>query len=342
MTQATGANSTLFIGSELVAYNTVTTGVGRIVPFGNINVGVNQNTVNSKVIKATRDASRPGLGNYGVSIKLDTELNAFMHHLFAHLLGDDTVTGVADPYLHTVLVADMPTSFSLGLILTDLQSANRMFQYTGCRINSASLKWTSDGVAELSFDILGSTETVQAIPGSGFGFVPVSVGDHVPFTGLNMTAANTKIGSAGGTARAILQEVSIDIKNNLDGNVYIIGGAGKRVGLPQGVIEVTGMVKAILDDTAYTNLYAIAAAGTPSGLNFKFLYTDPVSATARSCNLVLYEVIWGRSPLTISGSQGVYVEFPFTAYYADTASAKTTMQAIFENSDSVAGESVIV
>jgi hypothetical protein len=256
------------------------------------------------------------LGNKDVSGSLKVELQAYIALLFKAAMGSLTTTGTG-PYVHTMKIGSSLPSLLIEKGFTDI---GQYFKYNGCKVNKLSMGITSEGFQEVDFDFIGAKETVS---GTSFDTTPTDLGKK-SFTGF-------AIGSIleGGASIANVTEVSgLTLENNLDGSVYVIGGNGERNSLPEGKVKVSGTLKAMFENLT---LYNKAVNNTESSLKVVYqLGTGDGSAGNEYLEILIPELIYSPNAPVISGPQGIYVELPFTAFYANSTEA-TTMQIILKN-----------
>lgn len=349
MTQAIGANTRVITSVE-DTYNTVPTLTalkgGIVIPFSSEGMQKTQSLTDSKVILNSRDSRKPARGNYETGGDLSTELNAQMYALLSYSLGSAvTVDSLAatitvndagvgtPPYTHTFKIGQLP-SFCLEKKFTDLTTP-KFHQYTGCKISKFSLDMKTDGLIEMRQGIMGADMTVASnsmaksgADQNGFDLSYI----HKPFESFELLAADLKIG---GSAVAYISTLTIELDNNLDGNSYVVGGSGARKALPAGVIKVSGKIACLFSDAAGANssaLIADAVAGTERSIDLTFTRgTGAGTVGNEKLRIVLPEILLAVGTPPISGYGGLFVEFPYTAFYENSSEA-TTLMAVLTNS----------
>ena len=105
---------------------------------------------------------------------------------------------------------------------------------------------------------------------------------------------------------AIVTEASLTADFGLDGNTYTIGGNGCRTDLPEGILQVSGSIKAFFGDTVLLNK---AVNNTKSSLKFKF------TSGTHSLQFFMEEVIFQQTSPGIESEKGIYINLPFKAFY---------------------------
>lgn len=351
MAQAIGANTRVITAVE-TAYKTVpvlTANAGGIViPFVSETLQKSQSLTDSKVILDSRNSRKPARGNYETGGDLATELNPQMYALLSYALGNvTTVDSLAatitpnsatigtPPYSHTFKIGSLP-SFCLEKKFVDLETP-KFHQYTGCKVSKMSLEVKTDGLIDVSLGIMGADMTIASDSMSksgtnqnGFDLPYI----HKPFESFELLAADLKIG---GTAVAYVSSFTLDLEQNLDGSVYAVGGSGGRKALPAGVIKVSGKISCLFSDTAGADSNALitdAIAGTEKSIDLTFTRgTGLGSAGNEKLRVVLPEILLAVGTPPISGYGGLFVEFPYTAFYENSTEA-TTLMMVLTNSSS--------
>lgn len=317
MPQAKGALGQIIIQEE------TTYGVDPAAPdahkvhFEDCSIKMSRGQEQSAVIQSNRNPSKSARGNTDVAGPLSTELQAYIALLFKAALGSVATTGVG-PYVHTFKVGSSLPSYLIERGFTDL---GQFFKYNGCKVNKLSLSVTPSGFQKISFDFVGAKETISAV---SFDATPVDLGKQ-SFDGFS-------IGTIEEGGAAIADVVGIDglsIENGLDTDQYSIGGGGIRDDLPEGMVRVSGTLKARF--TSLT-LYNKAIADTESSLKVTYLFGDGLgSAGNESLEFFIPELTYAPNSPVISGPKGVLVDLPFEAYYDNSAEA-SALQIILKNS----------
>lgn len=226
------------------------------------------------------------------------------------------VTTAATTYKHTIKFGGKLPSFCVEKGFSDI---SQYFKYLGCKIGRMTLNCTPEGFQKLSFDLTGKSETVAT---SSMDSTATDLGKS-SYSGFSIGTIEE-----GGSPIANVTKVDITIENSLDTGVYVIGGAGLRGDLPEGMLKVSGTIEALFENTT---LYTKATASTESSL--KVIYNNGTGAgTAgnESFEIKIPELIYKQDAPTISGDKGVMVTLPFEAYYANSSEA-AACQIILKN-----------
>jgi hypothetical protein len=92
----------------------------------------------------------------------------------------------------------------------------------------------------------------------------------------------------------------------LDGDTYVIGGQGFRGSVNEGLMLLSGNVKALFEDQT---LLAKAVAGTQSSIDIT------LTNGTESLEINMQELVYQRNSPGINGPKGVEIELPFKAYF---------------------------
>lgn len=304
-TQAKGIKARLIYDTEDTFKSSPTTPDAWLLPFVSETLRLNRNIVESKVIRNTRNPSTPVRGVKEVSGDITLELEPGLGRIFKHLLGTVTTTG-GNPYTHVFKVGDLPVGLTIEKQFTDLDTP-QYFKYTGCKINSGKITLKPEGMIDFVIGIMGATETIST------SSVDSSATDNgwTPFDGFEAVITE------GGSTLAIATEVDLSIENNLDGSIYVLDGTGTRYSLPEGMVKVSGTLKALFTDLT---LYNKALGHTESALVITFTKGSGTGAASNEkLTITVPELIYQPQAPVVSGPSGVFVELPFVAYYNNGA-----------------------
>lgn len=315
MAQAQGSKGQIIYQEETTYKTDPVTPDCTLLHFKNESLKSSRNLISSDTIRGDRNASKPILGNKDVSGGISLELQAYIGTLLKAAMGSNTTTGTG-PYVHTMKIGSSLPSLLIEKGFTDI---GQYFKYNGCKVNKFSLNVRSEGFQDLSLDLIGAKETTGS---ASFDTTPTNLG-KTSFSGFNIAAIEE-----GGSPIAIVTEADITLENNLDGSVYVIGGAGERQSLPEGKVKVSGTLKALFDSLT---LYNKALNSTETSLKIIYqLGTGDGSAGNEYLEFFIPELLYSPNAPVISGPQGILVELPFEAYY-DNSTEATTMQIVLKN-----------
>lgn len=316
MPQASGSNAQIIYDEESTYKSDPGSPDCKMLPFVNSDLSLKRNLFSSEAITSSRNPKKPGRGNYDVGGAIALEVNPYIAAILKHIMGANTTTG-SDPYTHTMKVGALPVALVFDVGFTDLATP-KYFKYNGCRLNKFSVTFTPEGIVKASIDVLGAKETVGTSP---LDATPIDLG-HKPFDAFEVTPLE-----AGG-AIVVLQECTINLENNLDGGVYVIGGAGERRALPEGKVKVSGNIKALFEDDS---LYTKAIGHTESSLKMTMSRGDGAgSAGNESLEIHTPELVYAPKAPGVPGPEGIFLNLDFEGYYDDSSEA-SALQMILKN-----------
>lgn len=325
MAQVVGSLSQIIYDQETTFKTDPGTPNANILPFISEDLRLARDLFSSEAITAARDVKRPGRGNYNIAGKIELEINPKMGTIFKHSLGSatSTIIGAGPAYNHVIKVGSLPVGLVIEKQMRDKQTSptfERFFKYNGCRINALNIGIDPSGIIKGSIDIMGAKETVGTV---SLDSTPNDLG-HVPFDAFEIATADIL---EGGAAIANVTHFDFAIANNLDGDVFVIGGAGERQAIPEGKVKVSGKITAMFDSIT---LYNKAVNHTESSLKVIFKRgTGDGTANNEYLELFVPELVYMPNAPVIAGPKGILVDLPFEAYYDNSAEA-SSMQVTFK------------
>ena len=310
MPQARGSQTTIAIYEESTYGADPGTPVGQKVYFTSCGVKASQSLLDSETLTGSRERSAPDQGNINVAGPLAQELSAqSIGTLLKHTMGTNATTG-AGPYVHTMTLGDLPTSFVLEKDYgSNISGSGRYQRYNGCRINGAAMTFPQEGPCTVSFDIVGSKETADSSP------LDASLDDngHTTFFATAMSLEE------GGASIATVKESSLNIDNALDQDGYTVGQGGIRSELSEGFATISGSLTAVFDSTTLLNK---AINGTETSLKVILSRGDGLgSAGNESIEVFAQQMMYERTSPEISGPGGILVQLSFKGYISGSTSA---------------------
>ncbi|MDP2683659.1 MAG: phage tail tube protein [bacterium] len=348
MTQATGSRTSIYVAMEdnfnQLAGTTSPSGsafgTNRLaieVPYRSESLKAEQNLISSEVITSSRNARKPTRGNINAGGNLVLELNPHQYWLWANALGvratvdsipasitENSGTLGTPPYVHTFSVGDLPTSFSLEKRFGSFNSGNKYWQYTGCRISKLSITVPREGAVLATADILCANET-PAAASMNTNVLYDKAFEHSAWDSFELLPAQVLLGATIGTAsaNALISELSFTISNPMDEDVRVLGGAGIRKSLPEGVVMVDGSATFMF--TADTlGLAADISSGTVKAMQFKFIRgVGDGTPGDEYITFQLPELMFARNSPQVTRPTGIYVTYNFTGFYLSSSEAST-------------------
>ena len=307
MSQQRGAYVPIMIGTESVFGVAAT--VGQKLYYKSESLKYQRNLISSETLRGTRQPIRPMRGNVDVAGDITVELGPQHGKLLKHAFGGYSITG-GPVYIHEFTIADLPPGLTIEKQFVDLDT-DRFFLYRGCKVNTLKVSMKTEGVIEAVLSFMGKEETLGL---ASFDSSPSDLGLE-PFDGFGGALYINNVSSA------IITSIDFTLENGLDGNTYVIGGAGARRWLPEGIAKVTGTVTMLFEDDAY-DFYVAAKAFTE-----KMIRVDMVAGTGlgttgnEKMEIYMNEVIFKPEAPAVSGPTGVTVTAPFEAFYSNDSDA---------------------
>jgi len=310
MTRAKGYNSQVALAYEAAYGQTPATPTGYNMPFNQSKLAITQNLIDSTTIRGRRDQAEPATGNIDVSgsIVIPIDQIGFGFWLQA-MFGNPTTSGSGDPYTHIFKVNGSQPSLVLEQQYPDIP-AYEMFN--GCKVNKFSFTYGDDKELTASFDIIGAKRTVGSTPFAS----TLTNNTLLKYSNFQGTIAE------GGAPLAIVTEASLNADFGLDGNTYAIGGGGYRTDLPEGIIQISGSIKAFFQDTVLLNK---AINNTTTSLDFKF------TNGTHSLDFFMGEVIFQQTSPGIETEQGIYINLPFKTFYQNGTGGSAIVATLVNN-----------
>lgn len=314
--QATGANGRITIsGAETTPGAIPAIPGGMIFPFESESLQRKTELIKSNIIRSSRNASKPSRGKRDVAGNIKTELNPLMGRQLLMGFGAVTTSGAGPNKTHVFKIGDTLPYHTIEKGFTDL---GKYFQYLGCKCNKIGGEVNPSGILPLDQDFMGMD---RIIADATFDLTAVDLG-HDPFECFEGTIKE------GGVDIAIITALKWTLENNLDGDVYCIGGGGKRYRIPEGATVVSGSLTALFDSDA---LLTKATNGTETALETSIIRGDGLG-TAGNESLVLNfdELIFQEQDPIIKDKKGILIELPWTAYW-DNGANSTSIMATLKN-----------
>lgn len=283
-------------------------GDGKLLYFTTDGVNYSQNLLNSDIIRSSRGAQRPVLGNVdlnGSSINTTMAAESIGWWL-KHLHGAPASTGASAPYTHVFTPGDLPVGFTVEKDFT-AAIASHVERYNGMRISQAAFTISQEGVQAINFSLAGKKHHVAT---SVLDDAPTDPG-HTEFQGHEV------IMKAGGTQAAGIISASCTVANGIDGGPYTLPASGEEAGLrydnAEGECRVTGSFTAVFSDATWINA---AKAGTPQTLEFEWTkgLGDGSAPGHEKLTLKIVDCLLTPRGPVIESKGGMEVSFDFTAY----------------------------
>lgn len=286
------------------------------IPFITEGIRASKNLHTSNVLRTGRQPLTPSPGVKAIGGPIATELSPIgLQMLWYGLFGNKTISA-GPPYTHTFKFALTLPTFFIEKQFTDIQ---KYLQYTGCVIEGFSLDVKPDGPVTCSFDIMGCAETVAT-----------STHDDNPlYNGWSQFNGAEVAITQGGSALGIAESVTLSIKNNHDGTVYVLDGTGERKYLPAGKLAIEGKLTALFENTT---LYDLAVANTETTLVITCSRgTGDGTANNEKMVFTIDELIFKQDAPVVNGPTGLKVDLAFQPYYDNGASASAVKLEVYNS-----------
>ncbi len=256
-----------------------------------------QNLINPETITGDRSQKQPAQGNITVSGPVTVPCDVLMFPYWLKLLVGEPVTTGTNPYTHTFKFLDTVSFATLDIGF----GSTHWSKFKGCKVNSMSMSCGGDAELVATFEVMGASETVGTSPADA---APTEK-TFIRFNNFQATITE------GGSSSAIISQLDFTINNNLEQN-FTIGQAGVIRSLDEGMIEVSGTLKALFEDQV---LYNKAIAGTESAIVLT------LTNGANTLTFTFPEIQYERAGIERNGPAGVFVTLPFRAFYENNADA---------------------
>ena len=294
MSRAKGINSQLGLAYETAYGVTPASPNGYNIPINQSKITISQNRIDSTTIRGRRDQIQPAIGNTDVSGSIVVPIDQVgIGFWLQAMFGTPTTTGSGAPYTHVFKVAKSQPSLVLEQQYPDIPTYE---MFNGCKVNKFSFTYGDDTELTANIDIIGAKRTVSATPFDS----TLNALSLQKFSNFQGTIEE------GGSQLGIVTEASLYADFGLDSNSYTIGGNGYRTDLPEGILQVSGNIKVLFQDTVLMNK---AINNTKSSLKFKF------TSGIHSLQFFMEEVIFQQTSPGIESEKGIHIHLPFKAFF---------------------------
>ena len=302
MTQAKGFRSRLLLDFEDTFGSDPGVSEAQVMHVNSVGLRANRGKQIPATIRGNRNAAEPFDGFLDVSgpIVVPIDYTSFWYWLKAMFNLPATTGG--GPYTHVFTIGNTQPSMVLDKQVD--QDIAQYHKYNGCKIARASFSFGGESELVANLQLAGADETRGTSP---YDAAPTS-----PTLNRldNFEAAMTE----GSASIATVLSVDMSIDFGLDTGQYCIGGSGKRRAIGEGMVQVTGSVRALFeDDTLLTK----AENSTESEI------TVTVTTGAYSLAFEIPELMYGRGGAAIEGPQGIIQTLDFAGFYGNDTDASS-------------------
>jgi hypothetical protein len=283
-----------------------------LIPFTSESIKAGRASIIDETITSSRNSKKAQLQNWEVSGSIDCNLSETSHAwLIKALLGTNVTTGASDPYTHTIKVGPL-YSYTLE---KQFDVLTKFHLYQGLKFNKGTFKIDESGFVTASFEVMGAKFGTS---GTSFDSTITELAGYSAFTSFHASITE------GGSAIATVKSIEFTIDNSLDGDSFVIGGAGVRSAINEGKCKVSGKMTLTYSDET---VFAKAIAGTESAI---VVTLSKGTTPARSIAITIPEIVYDIDSPDVPNDKGLVVDCPFNAFY-DNAAEATSIQFVILN-----------
>ena len=308
--QARGYKSAMTMDFEAAFGVSPVTKKDVVLPMNSNELSKAQTLIESNTITGTRNDTQPALGR--VSVDGDIEMPAdyvASGYMLKALFGNPKTTGADPNKTHVFTVGDTQPSIVVEKAFPDL---SRYVRYHGVKINTFSVDFGQDKEMTFKYSVMGASREQDGTPYDA----------AAKATKLLRIAQNHAYVKIDGTESRIVKEGSLEINANLDGDQYVVGGGGLRGDIPEGLMKVSGSLKALFISTDWMDK-ADTGAAVAMEIGFKL---DENTQLVFAMPTVQFEPFDAQ----ISGPAGVVVEVKWRAF---SEGGKSIVTATLKNQE---------
>ena len=293
---ARGGKSRLAICYESVFGTTPSSPDGILIPINSSSIAAKQNLIDPATITGRRDVVQPARGNIDVSGSVVVPIDEVsIGYWLKAMFGGTTASGELDPYTHVFKVGDSQPSLVMEQQFPD---ATVYELFNGCKVSKFAMSMAmNNNELTASIDIMGAKRTLGSSSFDGTLTSPVIT----KYSGFQGSVEE------GGSAAANIVSADINIDFGLDGDMFALGGNGVRADIVEGLVTVTGTIRAFFANNTLLNK---AINGTESSIKLKL-----ANGANRSLEFYMEEVLFEQTSPAIEGSKGIMIDLPYRAYY---------------------------
>ncbi|MDR3162676.1 MAG: hypothetical protein LBT81_02300 [Helicobacteraceae bacterium] len=220
-----------------------------------------------------------------------------------------TITPAVPLYQHVFQVGcgvpSMIVQKAFGECVGNVMTGSEFERYNGVKANNISFEVGGDGELTASVDLVGCkiTESDTSY-------------DPAPIAYESLKLQNFKATlKVDGVVYPSSQTVSVQFGNNLETDLYFIGGEGARGALPEGTVTLSGSISCVYDDAQKT-LQTAAKTQTPVSIEIIF-----ATSQGQYLSLLMPNALIQLTGKPIEANGQVSVQPEFTAYRGGAASS---------------------
>lgn len=300
---ANGSRHSLYMIPEVTYGVTPATPAMLKVRHNSCTLGIDKDTLMSEELRSDRQIAdfRMGQNKLGGNIVADCSTDAQFTALMEGALCGTWTTNVLKAGILRKSFTMLRAFEDLGIAGTDKQ-----FQaIKGCEISGMEIKVVTSKIATATFDVLGQTQAfgLTAVAVAGAGATLGNASTNSPMDAF--TGAITE----GGSAIAVVTEISLKLDNNMDRRFVI--GSKDTIRPQQGRSVVTGSITAYFESSVMLDKFLSESASSLS-------FTLQAGSSSLLFNIPNIKYTGGKPDVSNEGS--ITLTMPFQAVY-DSGSA---------------------
>lgn len=311
---ANGALHSLFAVKETTYGVTPTNPALETVRITGTTLALSKESLQSAEIRSDRQIAdfRMGANQVGGEIQAELSCKSFDLMLQAALLSANWAAVSGQSTLEEIKAGVTRQSFTFVRNFADLDAGSKPYLvYTGCEIAGFQLTVAANAIATTSFTLFGSGAPAPVANLSGMGTptypAPATTAPLDSFTGTV---------KEGGTAIAVITEISLNLQNNIESRFVV--GKKDSIRPSLGRSNLTGQVTAYFDNSTLLEKFINEATSSiefelPDGANNKLVFKIP-------------RVKYTGAPPDVSGEGPIMLSMPFQATLDPTSGTNLIIQ----------------
>ena len=236
MAQAKGSNAKIVMGFE-ANYKAGAGAKGTIMPRVSYSAGATRSLNTSSVITGNRSPSAPSAGNtdYTGNIVVPVDAQTFPLWLIA-LFGLPVTTEDGDRYKHVFTPCETQPSLWIEKQLPEVAG---YLLGNGIKASSLALSVTAEGEVTADIGLMGADEMSNAA---------AAVANPASLASIQYQNFQAVLKMNDAVFSDRVPEFSMNLNCGLDGDTFCIGSGGVRGAIAEGILEISGSLKALFTD----------------------------------------------------------------------------------------------
>lgn len=263
---------------------------------------------NNRVLRTDRYA--PGQKRIEGKVSLDVATKG-AGLLLKHALGTSTISTPSGATLARKHSHTLGDPYGLGLTVQvgrpDSAGTVQPFSYTGCKVNSMTLKNSVDEILSMELDLVGQDEvTSQSLAAASY---PITSGaasyEYLYWTGGAITVGGSSVG--------VVTDFELEINNGLKSDRYFLGGATMSEPIIAEMTEITGTLTVEFDGLTNYNRFV---NNTQAALTARWTGTTAIESTTYSyLDINIPKVRFDGDTPNVKGPDVITHDLKFKALY---------------------------